>query len=74
MDSLAASYEVHHGVPGRTAARVATGKGTTVTVTGLSAGQPYYFAPRACEAEGRTAVLVPTNYHGRLLGERGALR
>jgi hypothetical protein len=74
LDSLAACDEVHHAVSGRTFSSVATAKGTAVTVTRLTAGQPYYFSPRECEAEGRTAVLAPTSYHGRLLGERGALR
>ena len=52
-DSRLAYYEVHQGTASQTYVnKFATTTGTTAAVTGLSAGQTYYFASRACDQTG----------------------
>ena len=51
-DSRVAYYEVHHGLTSGAYADKVTTTATTATVAGLTVGQTYYFAARACEAGG----------------------
>lgn len=51
-DSRLAYYEVHQGTASQTYVNKFTTTGTTASVTGLSAGQTYYFAARACDQAG----------------------
>jgi PKD repeat protein len=51
-DSRVAYYEVHHGTASQNYANKVTATGTTAAITGLSVGQTYYFAARACDQAG----------------------